>query len=288
MKKIILMAAVILSMTACNTNGIDNSDIKNDSLLSIIEERDSALLNFIASFNEIESNLDSVAAKQKIIFLHSDRIKGELSANKKMRINAEIEAINILMDKNRKEIAELTRKLDGAKNKNSILEKTIKTLTIQISQKDYELCELNLELSAIQSAVSSLVTTVDSLSGQNYLQSIIIEYQTKNLNSTYFIVGTEKELIDKKIIDRKGGLLGIGKTSMLSKDFDNTIFTLMDCTKITEIPINGSSIKVITNHPSNSYLLEKDKTKSSTIKNLTITNSENFWSSSKYLVIVKK
>lgn len=288
MKKIILMAAVILSMTACNTNGIDNSDIKNDSLLSIIEERDSALLNFIASFNEIESNLDSVAAKQKIIFLHSDRIKGELNANKKMRINAEIEAINILMDKNRKEIAELTRKLGGAKNKNSILEKTIKTLTIQISQKDYELCELNLELSAMQSAVSSLVTTVDSLSSQNYLQSIIIEYQTKNLNSTYFIVGTEKELIDKKIIDRKGGLLGIGKTSMLSKDFDNTIFTLMDCTKITEIPINGSSIKVITNHPSNSYLLEKDKTKSSTIKNLTITNSENFWSSSKYLVIVKK
>lgn len=288
MKKILLITTAILSITACNTNGIDKSDSKNDSLISIIEERDSALLNFIASFNEIESNLDSVAAKQKIIFLHSDRIKGELSANKKMRINAEIEAINILMDKNRKEIAELTRKLDGAKNKNSILEKTIKTLTIQISQKDYELCELNLELSAMQSAVSSLVTTVDSLSGQNYLQSIIIEYQTKNLNSTYFIVGTEKELIDKKIIDRKGGLLGIGKTSMLSKDFDNTIFTLMDCTKTTEIPISGSSIKVITNHPSNSYLLEKDKTKSSTIKNLTITNSENFWSSSKYLVIVKK
>lgn len=288
MKNILLTVLTILSLSACKTNGTDNSEDTNDSLLTIINEKDSSLINFIASFNEIESNLDSVAAKQKIIFLHSDRIKGELNANKKMRINAEIEAINILMDKNRKEIADLTRKLANSKNKNSVLEKTIKTLTIQISQKDYELCELNLELSALHSAVTTLVTTVDSLASQNYIQSIIIDYQTKHLHSTYYIVGTEKELIDKKIIDKKGGLLGIGKTSVLNEDFDNTMFTLMDYTKTTEVPINGNSIKIITNHPSDSYLLEKDKTKTNTIKNLTIINSESFWSTSKYLVIIKK
>lgn len=288
MKKFLFIAITIASLSACNSGGSDNSKSTNDSLLTIINEKDSSLINFIASFNEIESNLDSVAAKQKIIFLHSDRMKGELNANKKMRINAEIEAINILMDKNRKEIAELSRKLGNSKNKNSVLEKTIKTLTIQISQKDYELCELNLELSALHSAVTTLVTTVDSLASQNYIQSIIIDYQTKHLHSTYYIVASEKELIDKKIIDRKGGLLGIGKTSVLNKDIDNSMFTLMDYTKTTEIQINGSDIKIITNHPSDSYLLEKDKTKTSTIKNLTIINSENFWSTSKYLVIVKK
>lgn len=288
MKTILLAIIVLFSFTACENSATDRNKATNDSLLSVIDERDSSLINFISSFNEIESNLDSVAAKQKIIFLNSGKIKGELNANKKARINAEIEAINNLMDKNRKEIAELTRLVSNSKNKNAVLEKTIKTLTIQISQKDYELCELNLQLATMNSAIISLVTTVDSLTSDNYIKSIIIDYQTLNLHSTYYIVGTEKELMEKKIIDKKGGLLGIGKTSVLSKDFDNNIFTLIDYTKTLEIPVNGSDIKVITNHPSDSYMQEVDKTKKGEIKNITITNAEAFWGTSKYLVIVKK
>lgn len=288
MKNILFIGTILISMSACDTSGTDASDQRADSLSRVISERDSALINFISSFNEIESNLDSVAAKQKIIFLYSNNKKGELNANKKDRINAEIEAINSLMDKNRKEIAELTKLVSSSKSKNSVLEKTIKTLTIQISQKDYELCELNLQLATMNSAITTLVTTVDSLASDNYIKSIIIDYQTLNLHSTYYIVGTEKELVDKKIIDKKGGLLGIGKTSVLSKDFDNTMFTLMDYTKTLEIPVNGSDIKVITNHPSDSYMQEVDKTKKGEIKNITIINPEQFWGTSKYLVVVKK
>ena len=65
------------------------------------------------------------------------------------------------------------------------------------------------------------------------------------------------------------------------------MFTAMDYTKTTEISINGRNAKVITSHPSDSYLLEVDKTNNEIIKNITIINPEKFWSVSKYLVIVK-
>ena len=70
MKKILLGITILFSFTACENSGTDRAAATNDSLMSVINERDSSLINFISSFNEIESNLDSVAAKQKIIFLY--------------------------------------------------------------------------------------------------------------------------------------------------------------------------------------------------------------------------
>ena len=106
MKKFLFIGSVLLSISACSPGGSEKADQKTDSLTSVIDDRDSSLSNFISSFNEIESNLDSVAAKQKIIVMYTDNVKGEVKGNKKAHINAEITAINALMDKNRKEMDE--------------------------------------------------------------------------------------------------------------------------------------------------------------------------------------
>ncbi len=285
MKNLLFITTALLLFSACNQSAIDSSNQKNDSLISIINDKDSSLNDFIISFNEIETNLDSVTAKQRIISLNSNNFNGELKGNKKQKINAEIAAINNLMDKNRKEIHDLQKKLKGSKNKNSSLEKTISTLTVQLFRKDYELSELNLKLASLSSEVSKLATVVDSLSDQNFLKKMVINYQTKDMNTAYFIIAESKTLIKEKIIDRKGGLLGMGKTSTLKDDFDNSLFIPIDITQTTEIPINNNDINIITSHPSDSYILENGATKKNKIKNLVITNSTKFWSTSKYLVI---
>jgi uncharacterized coiled-coil protein SlyX len=288
MKKILFIGTVLLSVSACHPDGESKSDQKSDSLSSVINDRDSSLSNFISSFNEIESNLDSVAAKQKIIALYTDNKKGDIKGNKKAHINAEIAAINNLMDKNRKEMEELSKKLKGSKTKNALLEKTIKTLTVQISQKDYELCELNIEMNSLNVKVAKLSIDVDSLTEQNYIKSVIIDYQAADLHTVFYRVGESKDLRDEKIIDQKGGLLGIGRTTTLSENFDNSMFTAIDYTQTTSIPINGSDVTLITNHPSDSYTLVPDNAKKGVIINLVITNPEKFWNTSKYLVISKK
>lgn len=285
MKKYLIIASAALLMSACNQSNTDTANRESDSLRSIVNEREASLNEFIASFNDVERNLDSVAVKQHLISMSADR-RGELKLNQKERINNEIAAINSLMDENRKKLAALNSKLKRSGNKNAELEKTIATINRQIVQKDLELADLNAKLNDLNAQVAQLRTVVDTLNIQNGIQSQSIADKTMALHTAYYIIGKSNDLKEAKIIDRKGGLLGIGRTSKLNSDFDNSKFTRIDYTQISTFAVN-SDMKIISNHPTNSYTLDKDEKDKDLVKNLVITNPENFWSASKYLVIVK-
>ncbi len=285
MKNFIIISAALLVITACNQNELADSKREKDSLMSVINERDSFINDYISSFNEVEQNLDSVAIRQHIIAINSDKA-GELKTTQKSRINAEIAAINNLMDQNRKKIAELNRKIKNSTNKNLQHVKMIATLNDQIIKKDIELADLNTRLNALNAQVATLETSVDTLTVLNDAQAQTITDKTTALHTAYYVVGKSNELQDAKIIDRKGGLLGIGKTSKLSEDFDNSKFTRIDYSQTNSISVN-SDMKIITNHPSSSYTLDKDDKDKDFVKNIVITNSEMFWSASKYLVVVR-
>ena len=290
MKNYLLIAAVALSFTACKQAELDKSNQKNDSLLTVVQARETALNEFIANFNEVESNLDSVAIKQNIISKSAEK-PGELNPNQKDRINSEIQAINQLMEENRKKIADLTKKMKNSSAKNVQLEKTIATLTDQLTRKDAELAALNEKLNNLNTQVEKLTVSVADLTQQNTVkaeenarQAKVIEENTVAMHTAYYVVGKTKDLQAVKIIDRQGGLLGIGKTSKLSQNFDTKKFTRIDYTQTSSIAINGAptEIKMVTSHPADSYKIERD---GKIVKSISITNAEKFWSASKYLVI---
>jgi uncharacterized coiled-coil protein SlyX len=289
MKKYLLLSIVIGSMTflstSCNHAELDKSNQSNDSLKSVVSDREAALNEFIANFNELESNLDSVAVKQHIITVNTDQ-KGELKTDQKARINAQIAAINNLMDENRKKIDELNKKLKGSAHKNAELQKMITTLNNQLAQKDVELASLNEKLAGLNAQVEQLQTTVSAQTVEISTKTQALDEATMSLHTAYYAIGKSNELQDAKIIDRKGGLLGIGKTSKLSSNFDNSKFTRIDYTQTTTIAVN-SEMKMVTTHPADSYTLEKDARDKNKVKNIVITNPEKFWSASKYLVVVR-
>jgi hypothetical protein len=285
MKIFLLIATATLLLSACNRKELADSNRERDSLIAVVNERESSLNEFISSFNDVERNLDSVSARQHIIVVNSDKA-GELQPNQKTRINNEIAAINTLMDDNRKRIAELNKKLKGSSNKNVQLEKMLVTLNDQLAQKEMELTYLNAKLNELNAQVTQLQISVDTLSVRNSMQAQTIAEETVAFHTAYYVVGKSNELRDAKIIDREGGLLGIGRTSKLNADYDNSKFTRIDYTQTVVIAVNGE-MKIVTSHPSDSYRLENiEKTKA--VKNLIIINPEKFWSASKYLVIVKE
>jgi septal ring factor EnvC (AmiA/AmiB activator) len=283
MKYFILIAAAALTLSSCNQAELDRQKHMNDSLQAMVNERDSSVGSFLSAFNDIERNLDSVAARQNIINASTAK-GGELQPNQKDRINAEIAAINDLMVKNQKKIAELNRKLKASGNKNALLEKTIETLKAQLAEKDAELAALNEKLNKLNAEVAQLHVTVDTLTAQNKVTTQALNETTTALHAAYYVIGKSKQLKESNIIDRKGGLLGIGKTSQLSQNFDNSKFTRIDYTQTTTIPVNGTC-KIITTHPADSYTLEKES--KNIVKHIVISNPEKFWSASKYLVIVQ-
>ncbi len=282
----IALGAVSLFMTACNQEELAQSKQQNDSLMTVINERESSINDFITSFNEVESSLDAITAKQGVIQLNAGKTHGELKPGQKDRINEEIAAINEMMKQNSKTIAGLTQKLKKSASKNTHLEKTITLLNQKLSLKYIELTTLNDELSHSNMQVAKLQTSVDTLTVLNSLQSQTISQKNVELYAAYYVVGKSKELQDAKLIDKQGGLLGIGKTSKLSSDFDKSKFTCIDYNLTKNITINSNNIKIITSHPSDSYALNTDMKESELITNLVIKNPEKFWGASKYLVIV--
>jgi hypothetical protein len=102
------------------------------------------------------------------------------------------------------------------------------------------------------------------------------------MNSVYYAFGTSKELKEKNVITKEGGFIGMGKSTKLKDDFNKEYFTKVNASQTTSIDIRAKKAKIITSHPSSSYKLIGEKS----VEKIEITNTEDFWSNSKYLVII--
>ncbi|MDB4534467.1 hypothetical protein N9242_06290, partial [Vicingaceae bacterium] len=107
--------------------------------------------------------------------------------------------------------------------------------------------------------------------------------QEDELNTAYYCYGSAKELEGQGVVSKKGGFIGIGKTAKLSDDFNKEYFTKVDISIINHIDLMSKKVKIVTNHPSDSYKIEGED---GSAEKLVILDSEAFWSASKYLVMV--
>ncbi len=284
MKNYILIAATSLTiLSACKNEPKQDAQVimQRDSLIKVIEERELSVNEFIASFNEVESNLHLVSKKQNVILINSGK-PGDLKANQKTRINNEIQAINELMVANTKVLKQLKGKLKSSDKKNTQLEKTVETLNNQLNLKYFELTALNQKLYVLNAQVAQLEISVDTLFNQNMDQHQTITNQSAELRTAYYIVGKSADLETFELIDKHGGLLGFGETAKLSNNLDKSMFTKIDYNNSTIIPINSKHIKIITTHPTGSFSLDKT---GRMVNNIVISDPEKFWSASKYLVV---
>lgn len=287
MKNYVILFAVIIALSACNQAEIDKANKQKDSLNTVIVMRDSSINDALNVFLEIEKNLNEITIKEKVIVINNAK-GGEMGQSAKDRINMQINSINSIMDRNRELITSLNKKVKNAGFKNASLLKTIVVLNNRILEKDMELKNLDLQLQETNSKVVVLETIGEDLRSQNNQNTASIAQLTGSLHTAYYIIGTTKELEALNIIDKKGGVLGMGKTKQLKEDFDKTSFTCIDYTDIVIIPIAGKGVKLISNHPADSYFLESDANEKEYTSNLIILDAEKFWSVSKYLVVTKK
>ncbi|HNW53571.1 MAG TPA: hypothetical protein PKN21_04830 [Bacteroidales bacterium] len=293
MKKLLLFMLIpaMLMTVSCNKMKEENARLKakNDSLLALGYQKDTTVMEFVRAFNEIQSNLDSIKMKENII---GQSTKGgtEVQASAREQITGDINAIYQMLQKNRATVASLQKKLKASNTKNTELEAMIANLEKSIAEKDAEiaqlkdqLAKLNIKVTDLGNQVTALNTNVENLSAENKAKQQAIEEKTAALNTAYYVVGTTKDLKDKKVIDKTGGFIGIGRTKTVSPEFDKSNFTKVDITTLTELPINKKKAVLLSNHPAGSYKLQANDKK--IIEKLVILNYNEFWSRSKYLVV---
>jgi chromosome segregation ATPase len=284
MKKILTAAALAILVQACNTTSEKAPDEKRivDSLQAINEGNNSVINSFLVMFNDVESELDSIAGKQKNIYIHTSKPADVKSFSDV--INTDIRAINEMISSSRKRIGEINSKLKAGNRKNSNLEKAIADLNKKLSEREDELTQLKAKLDEYSDQIEGLNSTIGMLGMENDALQGIVNEEARMLHTAYFVAGTSKELQKDSVIDRKGGLLGIGMTSKMKNNYNPKAFTIIDNMQTKLIPVNSKNITIVTSHPSDAYTFDKE---GSVIKNIVITDPEKFWKASKYLVVIK-
>lgn len=263
-----------------------------DSLKTVIAEKDAAIDDVFAAVNAIAENLNAIKLRENIIS-HSLQGSTELNETVTSQINRDIEAINQLLISNREAISRLNQQasqLRGANAKISSLEKLIAELNVQIESKDQEIKVLQSTVASMQNKVNVLTTELydanlhvteleqnrSSLEGE-------VKVTTDILNTGYYIIGSEKELLSKEIVYKRGF---IGRTIKINENRSLESFTAVDIRDFDELLIGGRKATLVSTHPAGSYQFVANS--EGTVDILKITDKARFWEYSKVLVVSYK
>lgn len=283
MKKLLsvtLIAILSLAFVGCqgNKQSADSAErAQTDSLRQVISQKDNEINDMMGTLNEIQDGFNEINAAENRVTI----AKGGEGASKEQQIRENIQFIAKTMKHNRELIAKLRNQLKQSSVKGDALKNTLENLSKQLEEKDKQLQQMRAELDAkdihiteLDEAINNLHTNVNNLANESSKKSQVINSQDKQLNTAWFVFGTRKELKEQRIIEGD---------KVLQSNFNKNYFTKIDIRVDKEIKLYSKYAKVLTMHPSSSYLLQRDANKQYTLK---ITNPEIFWSTSKYLVIL--
>ena len=283
MKKVLWLVVGLVVMTACSQGNKENKeaamDQLRDSLNRIIEQKDNEINDIMGTMNDIEEGFRVINEAEQRVTIAKD---GE-GTTEAARIRENMQFITEKMQQNRELINKLRNQLRLGSVKSEEMRRTLDNLTQQLEEKDSQLKQLQAELEAkdvqigeLNTKVSDLSTHVTNLQEESTQKTQTIQTQDKQLNTAWFAYGTKKELKAQHIIED-------GK--VLQSNFNKEYFTKIDIRVDKEIRLYSRSAKLLTAHPMGSYTLTQDANKQYILR---ITNPQQFWSASKYLVVLVK
>lgn len=271
------------------TGGSKELKAQNDSLLAVLNERDAELDEMMGTFNEVSEGFREINAAENRVDLQRGAV-GEGSKSARQQIASDIEFIRKQMEENKAQIAKLQDMLKKSRTNSTQLKKAIDSLTKELVEKTQRIEELQAELASkniriqeLDAAVTGLSADKEALTAENEAKAQTVAEQDKALNTAWFVFGTKKELKDQRILT-SGGLFKKGQV-MEDADINKDYFTQIDIRTTKEIKLYSKDADILTTHPAGSYALEADSKGQLILK---ITNPQNFWSVSKYLVIQVK
>jgi len=253
---ILALLAVVLAVLWLSTNaGQVQLKGQNDSIRTAFEEA-------IGTINDIQTNLDSIEVGMtgKLLSAEEVPMKGIMG---RAQMVGRLHNIKLMIQADKKRIADLEKQLANSNFKLKGLQTLVANLRTSLEEKETLLKEFETTMFALRDTLATERVKAKEAIAQKEVeiaeQQKIIEIVNQEANTIYYIVGTRKELIEKKIIEREGGFLGIGRVSVVQvnadlNEFDS--FNLLETDNIT-FPITKKGYDVLTAQNASSYAVEK-------------------------------
>jgi myosin heavy subunit len=290
-----LIALAVVATTGCNQAELKKALAEAKSA----EAQKDSLLTEVLETTQFVSDISSELAKAKTLSVKSAGTDPGVPGAKKDREERQasldrIKQVIARLNESETKLAETESRAKQSRQRNARLlaqietfKKTVEDLKTTAEQQK---TEYEMALAEKDTQIASLAGRVDTLSTEKSALTDTVATLTSYKNTVYYAVGTKDELIKRGVVTKEGSkFLVFGGTRLEpARNLDPAAFTAIDKTQQTTIPLPRTDKKYkIVSRQSPSYLGSTVTKDGKVAGSVEITQAEDFWAPSKYLILVQ-
>ncbi|WKW11626.1 hypothetical protein Strain138_000881 [Pseudogemmatithrix spongiicola] len=291
MRKILLLSAVALLATGCVSKKEYDRQLAQAAALSA--EKDSLLSEVVATssfISEVNGEIDKVRSGQPV-----QSREGEMETLSPTEARAQLvgrvqELTNRVrqaeerMAQSRRRIAALTA---GNEDLTRRFDSTVAAFQTLVDQQKQEIAGLVEQVTALTAQNAQLREQNTQLAAEGASLRSDRDALVVEQNTVYWVAGTQADLLSRGIIERRGGMLGIGRTTVISRTLDAEDFTSADRRELRELtlPDPAKTYRIVS--PNDLAGLEAAPADGKFKGTIRIADPTAFWRTSRFLVLVE-
>lgn len=249
---------------------------QKDSLMRVVLDAD-------AFIGQMDSAITTVKGMPRDKRRGSDPLADQVQARKDMqgRVNALVARAKATAS----QLAEAQKKQADAESANGTLREQNAAQAVKIQEDAQLVADLGATIERQRAEITNLGVRVDSLGTE-------LKTVGTRLYKAYYVIGTEKELIDKGVVTKEGGanllIMRPGKTLVPSRVLNPDSFTSIDQreTHMIAVPDSMARYRIVSRQSLDAAEVPwRDAT--SFKGNLRIAKPDEFWAPSRFLILVR-
>lgn len=268
---------IVIALTGCKYKTISEQlTIDKQNLTDQLAKSDSTLKAYESYMKDASSKLNALLGTEG----GESTATGDLTA----RLDKAIADITASLQETQQKYRNASGRYASANSRVKDLETEVSDLKILVDKKDSLINVLNDKSDALAATIEEKSAIIDETEAKNSELESQIDDITGNLNTAWYTTGAVADLMDKNIIIKTGGFLGIcGRVKVLAPTVGSGSLQKIDIREKTtfELQCPIDDVEIITHHSSDSYQLTT--VNEETI--LTVTDAAKFWEASRYLVV---
>jgi len=249
---------------------------QKDSLTRIVVDADAFL-------GQMDSAIKTVKGMPRDKRRGSDPLADQLQARKDM-----MDRVNALVARTKQtaaQLVELQKKQAQAESSNGELRAKNAEMLAKMDEDAQLVADLGATIERQRQEIATLAARIDSL-------GLAMKNVEARHYKAYYVIGTEKELMDKGLVVKEGGtrliFVRAGRTLVPSRVLNPTEFTSIDQreNKVIPVPDPSRRYRIVSRQSlDDADVSWRDAT--SFKGNLKITKPDEFWAPSRFLILVK-
>jgi predicted nucleic acid-binding Zn-ribbon protein len=258
MRKTVVIGMAIISVLLLGATAVSYTKYKKSQAdyAKATADQDSTRLRYERAVGEIVAIQDSLNA----ITPGGETAQGdvELQAPGTLhdKVLARISTLKSSIERTKGRIEELDTRLKHSGVRIASLQKMINGLRQSAADKEERIAELSTQVGTLRTTVTGMTYEIQGQQEALAQREQELAEKQRELATIYYAMGTKKELASAGVVEKRGGVLGVGKSLKLSGMFEEAAFVPLNTDQENVIRIPTKKVQVLSAQPPSSYALQ--------------------------------